>query len=385
MGSNIAILGSAGTPYQTLVSSLEDAGLRVFYLGGSLECIYSRLFMYRDELHRSDTILLFNVVAEDLAKLDAWPAIDRTLLPVSLKQFAAYELPFAFLTERDGRIRGIVVGRTSQEIETLVQIMAQRPVPVGVPWSVRPVVVAAGPASEPWYVTRSTVESGAFRVSYLPRFEADARTMLTWADDVLRALRVHFPEAGEFVHEPVTLWLHGEGELDPGYAYADVGSATLHFTAPSVAARHSSYYDLTWYRGNIAHEYAHIFFDRMRRRAGGYGTDPGAGGAPRWFQEGLGEYFRLLVIGEETFERNYGSRYGSQINFLLGSSLDAAPDVYAAGAWALRFLDDWFGPQGIRRIVTSSQPTFWDAVREATGLTRAEFEQAFRDWLWRYV
>lgn len=378
MGSNTGILAGAGVNIATVRPLQQKVGAG-FYLGGGLQYIYDRLPVHRDVLQTLDTLLLLNITAEDVAKLAEWPQRDRNLLPPALEDLVRYEPPFAYLARQGGRVRGIVVGRTTEEIERLLSVMVERSVPLGVPWTVKPVIVAAEPSSRSW--TRKTLERGRFRASYLPEFERDAERMLAWAEDVLGKLRVHFPEVDEVVNEPVTLWLHGAGELQPGYAYAEPSAATLHFTAPSAAG--GSSYDQTWYVGNIAHEYSHVFFDRIRRRAGGYGMDANAGGPPRWFHEGLGEYFRLLVIGEQTFDRVYGQRYNTPVSFLLQSPLEAAEDVYAAGALALRFLHARVGVEGIRRILMSSQPTFWGAVQEATGLTRTEFDQAFRDWLRR--
>ncbi|OUM99225.1 MAG: hypothetical protein BAA04_10255 [Firmicutes bacterium ZCTH02-B6] len=378
MGRDTAFLAGAGVNSASVRTLQQRVGAG-FYLGGSLQYVYDRLPIYRDDLRGLDTLLLLNISTEDVTKLAAWPQRDRSLLPAALEDLVRYEPPFAYLTRQGGRVRGIVVGRTMEEIERLLAVMVERSVPLGVPWTVKPAIFAAEPASKGW--TRETMERGRFRASYIPGLEADAERMLAWAEDVLGKLRAHFPEVDEVVEEPVTLWLHGAGELQDGYAYAETPSATLHFTSPSAAD--SRYYDHTWYVGNIAHEYSHVFFDRMRRRAGAYGMDADSGGPPRWFHEGLGEYFRLLVIGEQTFDRIYGQRYGAPVGFLLESPLEAAEDVYAAGALALRFLDARVGVEGIRRILVSSQPTFWDAVHEATGLSRPEFDQAFRDWLRR--
>ena len=155
----------------------------------------------------------------------------------------------------------------------------------------------------------------------------------------------------------------------------------MYFAPPSMVGKESPYYDKIYYIGNVAHEFPHIPFDKYRHQIGGYGGEPQAKGAPQWFTEGLGEYFRILVIGEEIFEEKYKQRYDQGLSNLRRYGLNRVKDVYAAGAWSFRFIDDQFSLPTVINILKSPEQIFWKAVRAEIGLQRNGFEQRFRNWL----
>lgn len=39
------------------------------------------------------------------------------------------------------------------------------------------------------------------------------------------------------------------------------------------------------------------------------------------------------------------------------------------------------GAEGVRAILTSPSPTFWEAVEAQSGLSRRSFDRALREWL----
>src|SRR5690606_38844560 len=77
MPTHLYILGSKGAPYQGLLDALRTDGILPGYLGAGMGYIFERLPWYRDEIHRYDTLILFNINAEDFSRLDDWPNDDR--------------------------------------------------------------------------------------------------------------------------------------------------------------------------------------------------------------------------------------------------------------------------------------------------------------------
>lgn len=380
------LLSSEGiSPTNTsLIDSFKKRGIEPGFLGGSLSFLIERLPQYRSSIHDSNTFLLLNVAEADLVVFEDWPEEDQHLIPLKLEELAKYEPPFAYLhRDHDKRIRAVVVGQSASQIELHMQALLEAPMPLGVPWTLMPAykVVAPLPASKSWVKSYSELEKGKLRIVYPDGYEQDARTMMAWATESLTTLSNSIPEAMDMIDGLVTIRLHGTDRQQPGYASADVHSSTMHFVLPSLARRENSYYDRTYYLGNVAHEFSHILFERYRQRAGGYKWGSSTGGAPQWFTEGLGEYFRFLVIGKQAFEQNYSDRYNQELSNLRRNGLARVNNVYAAGAWALRFMDERLGLSVIIAILENPQHTFWSAIEEETQLSQAEFELQFREWL----
>lgn len=211
-----------------------------------------------------------------------------------------------------------------------------------------------------------------FRVQYPEGYDTDASNMLAWANQVVNRLQTWFPDFLSVIGSRVIIGIKDTGE--PGHDSADVNRPSITFVTPSVAAKSNSYYDTEYYLGNIAHELGHIVFGRYRTNTDGYKR------ADCWFNEGFGEYLKLLVLGEQRFDAKY-SRYTSEISKIVTNGLSGISDVYAGGAWVLRFMDRKFGIDAIKAIITSKQPTFWAAVTEQTNLTQSQFEEQLKEWL----
>jgi hypothetical protein len=367
-----------------LIDSFRQRGIQPGLLGGSLSYLIEGLPQYRSSIHDSNTFLLLNAAEADLVVFEDWPEEDKHLIPLKLEELAKYEPPFAYLhRDHDKRIRAIVVGQSASQIELHMQALLEAPMPLGVPWTLMPAyeVITPLPASKSWVRSYSELEKGKLRIVYPDGYEQDARTMMAWATESLTRLSNSIPEAMDMVDGLVTIRLHETDRQQPGYASADVHSSTMHFVLPSLARRESSYYDRTYHLGNVAHEFSHILFERYRQRAGGYNRGSSTGGAPEWFTEGLGEYFRFLVIGKQAFEQNYSDRYDQELSNLRQNGLAKVNDVYAAGAWALRFMDERFGLPVIIAILENPEHTFWCAIEEETQLSQGEFDLQFREWL----
>jgi len=227
--------------------------------------------------------------------------------------------------------------------------------------------------------TKKEISDANFRVQYPESYDTDASNMLAWANQVVNDLQLSFPDLLSIIGSQVIIELKVTGP--PGHDSADVKRPSIRFLARSVAIRENSYYDADYYIGNIAHELSHVMLDRYREMADGYQRS----GCPKWFDEGFGEYLKLLVLGEQLFDTKY-KWYTSEISKIISNglseiTLSGITDVYAGGAWVLRFMDSEFGIDAIKAIITSSQPTFWAAVTEQTNLTQSQFEEQLKEWL----
>jgi hypothetical protein len=242
-------------------------------------------------------------------------------------------------------------------------------------------MVPAPRLEETWARKSLVLEGGSFRIVYPEGYADDAKTMLDWCQQATAKLLKHFPDALTTITEKITVYLHEPDGVQHGMAHAEMNPPSMRFVLPSLSARESRTYDAIWYQGNVGHEFTHILYDRYRLRAVGFGRYDLRFDTPRWFDEGLGEYFRLLIIGEEAFTRNYSTKYAPEAEKLIRDGLAGIQDVYAAGAWALRFLHNRYGLPTIRNIMRSPQEAFWNAVKEQTGLSTSEFEKALQQWL----
>lgn len=345
------------------------------YLGGSVGYIYQRISLYWSSIQQSNTLILFNATAENLDVLDSWPEQYGEVFPFTVEELGDITLPFALLKRQDnGVIRAIVIANSKLEVLQLVGAMNDQQVPVGVPWTLSLGRIVASQTGGGWYVEPEELSDANFIVRYPAGYEADALDMIVWANQVITTLQERFPDLLDVIGGRVTIEIKDSG--DPSHASADIGRLSITYVAPSVAAKADSYYDKVWYVGNIAHELGHIILDKYRVLAGGYLRSD----SPRWFDEGFGEYLRLLVIGEQLFNEKY-SRYELEIPNILASGTSGIEEVYAGGAWALRFMDSEFGIDTIKAIVTSTQPTFWAAVTEQTNLTQGQFDEQLKEWL----
>jgi len=377
LSGSLYLLTSQGTT-DYVSTYLKSFGFTPGFLGGSLSYVYSRLATHWGEIQTSNTIILFNASSEQLSILADWPDQYKEICPFTNQELTGINLPFALLKRQDnGLIRAIILANSEPEIITILGIMKDKPAPVNVPWTVsnNQIIDATTGGGSALKETKEISDTN-FRIFYPEGYETDASNMITWANQVVTVLQKWFPDLLSVIGGRVIIEMKDTG--DPGYASADPSRPSITFVTPSVAAKVSSYYDADWYLGNIAHEISHIIFDKYRKIAGGYQrTD-----CPNWFDEGFGEYLRLLVIGEQRFDANY-SWYVPEINNIIANGLSGISDadVYAGGAWVLRFMDSKFGINTIKAIITSKQETFWAAVTEQTNLTQSQFEEQLIRWL----
>ena len=89
---------------------------------------------------------------------------------------------------------------------------------------------------------------------------------------------------------------------------------------------------------------------------------------------------RLIVIGETRFEARLKAAYDLAIRTIIDKGLSRA-DVYAAGAWALRYMDYKYGVDKIIALLTSKERLFADAIKKELGVTVDEFESGLKQWL----
>ncbi len=372
LSGNLYLLTSQGTGSSWTYWQAMD--INGGSLGGSIDYIYQKISLYWNSIRQSNTLILFNATSENLSVLGSWPEQYEEVCPFTVEELNRINLPFALLKRQDnGTIRAIVIANSQSEILQFVVIMKNKQVPVNIPWTLSNEIVASQTGGG-WYEEPKVISDANISVQYPEGYETDASNMLAWANQVVTELQKWFPDFLNVIGSRIIIEIKDTG--DPSHASADIGRTSIKFVAPSMAAKASSYYDTDWYMGNIAHELGHIFLDRYRNLAGGYLRSD----LPRWFDEGFGEYLRLLVIGEQRFNENY-SRYSSEIPNIIANGTSGISDVYAGGAWVLRFMDSKFGIDTIKAIIASEQPTFWAAVTEQTSLTIAQFDEQLKEWL----
>jgi len=213
-----------------------------------------------------------------------------------------------------------------------------------------------------------------FSVEYPEGYETDASIMLIWANQVVFILQKSFPDFLDVIDNRILIIIKDTG--DPSHASADPVNTSITFIAPSVAVEENDYYDEDYYIGNIAHELGHIYFDRIRNLSSGYLRSD----VPSWFNEGFSEYLKLLVLGEQCFDKKY-HWYLPEIPNIIAYGIAGISNVYAGGSWVLRFIDSEFGIDTIKDIITSNQSTFLAALSESTNLTLDKFEEQLKEWL----
>jgi hypothetical protein len=337
--------------------------------------VYQNLEKHWLTMRGYNIIVLFNPSSEPLEILDDWPEQYKEAFPFSVSELTGINLPFAlFKRQENGLIRAIVLANSEPEIRAFLDIMKDKPVPLDIPWTLENGVVTQAKEGGGWYRPKKELSDTHFLVKYYEGYETDASNMLIWGEDVAGKLLNWFPDLFTIIGSRVTILIADTG--DPSHASADVESASLSFVSPSVATKQSNYYDKDYYVGNIAHELTHVIHDRYRKSVGGYQRSD----CPNWFNEGLAEYFKFLVLGQQTFDAKY-SRYRSEISSMSLNGTSGISDIYAGGSWVLRFMGSKFGTGAIVSIVKSKQSTFWLAVTEQTNLTSSQFEEQLKEWL----
>lgn len=348
---------------------------RPSYVSGGIDYVYQRLPVHWSSIQHSNTFILFNAASEDLSILDSWPEQYSEASPFAVDELGSIALPFAlFRRQDDATMRAIIIATSQSAILELVNVINTQHVPVGIPWTLSDGAIVASQTGQCWYQAPRELSDANFTVRYLEGYETDATNMLTWANQVVSTLEESFPDFLDAIGSRITIEIKDTG--DPGHASADISRTAISFLAPSVAVESSSYFDADWYTGNIAHELGHIYLDRCLNLAGGYLRSD----VPRWFDEGFGEYLRLLVIGTQRFDEKY-SWYAPETQNIIANGLSGISNVYAAGAWVLRFMDSEFGVGAIKATIAGGQATFWGAITAQTSLSQPQFEEQLIEWL----
>ena len=99
-----------------------------------------------------------------------------------------------------------------------------------------------------------------------------------------------------------------------------------------------------------------------------------------WFNEGVGEYARLIVLGESKFDAKQAEQYDPAIQKIIDEGLSSV-DAYSGGAWALRYMNSEYGHDKIASLMKSKESSFSDAMKKELGVTLTEFEEGLKEWL----
>lgn len=136
-------------------------------------------------------------------------------------------------------------------------------------------------------------------------------------------------------------------------------------------------------RGPLVHEYTHYLLDL---------AIPG-GNYPRWLSEGLAQYVEYKVTGYLWLEdanviarpvrlRGAGAVYGLDDIARFGRLGNTAL-AYREAFLLVAYLEDQFGPGAVNGLLAglAAGQSFDTALRAATGLTQAQLEAAWVQWL----
>jgi hypothetical protein len=379
------VLLSAGIgPDCPFVSKFGRGGL----IGSGMNYIYNSIGQYSGSVLARDSILVFSLdheVSFDILK--DWPESLADVLPFTCEELSMYKPPFVwFKLDKSGRQRGIaVVGGGSEDIgrdiSGLADLVASGWVSIDCPTAPRITTAAAMPDMLDGSAGEATVVSNErFKIITHKSCTADGPKMLEWADEAIARLEPVFPDAFETVGMATILVTIPSGNLQHGTAYAHPRSEPpqITFTAPSLAFEENSYFDEDYYLGNLGHEFMHCVYERYSLAATGqYLSDRGI---PQWFCEGVGEYARLIILGESRFDAKQASQYNPSVQKIIASGLSSV-DVYSGGAWALRYMNHQYGPEKIVALMKSKEFSFADAMKSELGVTLTEFEYGLKEWL----
>jgi hypothetical protein len=85
-------------------------------------------------------------------------------------------------------------------------------------------------------------------------------------------------------------------------------------------------------------------------------------------------------MGKAEYDRRYGSHRALAAKHIIEQGLSRV-NVYDAGAWALRYMDEIYGREKIISLMKSKEPLFRDAMKAELGVTVEEFEEGLKEWL----
>lgn len=139
--------------------------------------------------------------------------------------------------------------------------------------------------------------------------------------------------------------------------------------------------DTAYFRRLIAHELSTIPLDlATRQKKDGWRFRS----APAWFVQGYEEYLGMTCSvdsdGLAAIDRRVQIVGDNPIRVDDAFGLDVQ-DAYVDGAVLLHFMHEQYGAETVRRILSSSEPTFGRAARAALGVDLTRFMQDWRDWL----
>ncbi|HPZ77904.1 MAG TPA: collagenase [Bacillota bacterium] len=379
------LLSLGVSPNCSFVDKFGKGGL----LGGSMTFIYDNMPKYIDSVRGRDSILVYDVdheVGFDILKKA--PASINQIIPFTPEELSQYAPPYIwFRLDTWGRQRGIaVVGGTEDvqgDIAALANLVASGKVPIDRPVTpqVDTYAMAAKPLDPSAIPEQPTVVSSEhFEVVTHHSCVDDGPIMLKWAEETMDKLVPVFPDALEtvpYVSISVTV---PSGKLQYGTAFAHTASnpPKITFIAPSLAAKENPYYDKDWYIGNIAHEFMHCLYEKYSLAATGKSVSNRD--VPMWFNEGVGEYARLIVLGESRFDAKQAEQYNPAIQKIIDEGLSSV-DAYSGGAWALRYMNSEYGHDKIVSLMKSKEFSFSDAMKKELGVTLTEFEKGLKEWL----
>ena len=90
----------------------------------------------------------------------------------------------------------------------------------------------------------------------------------------------------------------------------------------------------------------------------------------------------MIALGKAKYDARKSSHHDLAAKHIIEMGLSGV-NVYDAGAWALRYMDEVYGSDKIIALMKSKEVLFKDAIKAELGVTLAEFEEGLKEWLSR--
>ncbi len=363
----------------TLMISLLPAGL----LGGSLQYIIASLNRHSKKLAEQDSVFLINSDYEPLHSLRDWPEWARHALPFTYEEITSLKPPFVWIRQDEtGRLRAIVVINGDGNVKPAIQLLRSGMVPLDTPVSpvVRISAVPARPSASP-EVQTVLVRDEHFEVEVFDKaYAEDASRVLEWMNEAVEVLRTVFPDALDRVPSVKVQLMEPSDKLPHGTMVSDplVNPPHIRLTTPTLAEKSNPFFDRDYHVGTLAHEFMHCLHERYS--ADSTGLPLYDRHMPGWLIEGVAEYAKFIVLGEQRFHEKSREEYDSAARAIIETGLDLV-NVYPAGAWVFRYMHHVYGSEKIISLLKSREALFEDALKAELGVSLAEFEAGLKEWL----
>ncbi len=247
-------------------------------------------------------------------------------------------------------------------------------------------------SSGPWYVLETKGDVPASDRELLDRaLRTGAESLEAYFDDDALNTTLRLLSIRVVIHaEPDELANEYTATTRSGFANDAAGSydAEIHMLAPSahpqgLTTSIGEPKDRAYFERLAVHELSTVPLELATRiKSEGWRLRT----APAWFVQGYEEYLGMTCAPGDAGKAALARRTAMVVNdpHQVDDSfgLDVR-DPYATGAVLIRFMHEQYGAAGVRRVLSSHEPTFGRAMRASLGVDLDGFMRDWRAWLER--